>query len=86
MPFIPHTEEDIKEMLAAIGASGIDSLFDEIPAELLIEDLDGVPAALTEMEVSRLMHARAARDGSDRESRPRWMPRLPWFPAAWAPG
>ncbi len=64
MPFIPHTEEDIKEMLAAIGASGIDSLFDEIPAELLIEDLDGVPEALTEMEVSRLMHARAARDGS----------------------
>ncbi len=64
MPFIPHTEEDVKEMLAAIGASGIDSLFDEIPAELLIEDLDEMPEALTEMEISRLMHARAARDGS----------------------
>ncbi len=64
MPFIPHTEEDVKEMLAAIGASGIDSLFDEIPPELLIEDLDDVPEALTEMEISRLMHARAARDGS----------------------
>ena len=64
MPFIPHTEEDVKEMLAAIGASSIDSLFDEIPPELLIEDLDGVPEALTEMEISRLMHARAARDGS----------------------
>lgn len=64
MPFIPHTEQDIKEMLATIGAPGIDSLFDEIPAELLIEDLDGIPEALTEMEISRLMHARAARDGS----------------------
>ncbi len=64
MPFIPHTEQDIKEMLATIGAPGIDSLFDEIPAELLIEDLDGIPEALTEMEVSRLMHARAARDGT----------------------
>lgn len=64
MPFIPHTEQDIKEMLATIGALGIDSLFDEIPAELLIEDLDGIPEALTEMEISRLMHARAARDGS----------------------
>ncbi len=64
MPFIPHTEEDVKEMLAAIGAPGIDSLFDEIPSELLIEDLDGVPEALTEMEISRLMHTRAAKDGS----------------------
>ena len=64
MPFIPHTEEDVKEMLAAIGAPGIDSLFDEIPSELLIEDLDGVPEAMTEMEISRLMHARAAKDGS----------------------
>ncbi len=64
MPFIPHTEQDIKEMLATIGVPGIDSLFDEIPAELLIEDLDGIPEALTEMEISRLMHARAARDGS----------------------
>jgi glycine dehydrogenase subunit 1 len=64
MPFIPHTENDVKEMLATIGVSDIDSLFDEIPAELLIENFDGVPEALTEMEISRLMHARAARDGS----------------------
>ncbi len=64
MPFIPHTEDDVTEMLDAIGASDIDSLFDEIPAELLIDDLHGVPEALTEMEVSRLMHERAARDES----------------------
>jgi len=64
MPFIPHTEEDIEEMLAAIGAPSLDSLFDEIPGELLVDDLHGVPEALTEMEISRLMHERAARDGS----------------------
>jgi glycine dehydrogenase subunit 1 len=64
MPFIPHTDQDVKEMLAVIGASCIDDLFDEIPAGLLIEALDGVPEALTEMEISRLMHERAARDGS----------------------
>ena len=64
MPFIPHTEEDIEEMLAAIGASDVASLFDEIPGELLIDDLHGVPDALTEMEITRLMHERAARDGS----------------------
>ncbi len=62
MPFIPHTADDVKEMLAAIGAASIDELFDEIPKELLIKDLDGVPDALSEMEITRLMRARAAED------------------------
>ncbi len=64
MPFIPHTDEDIREMLDTIGADSIDQLFDEIPAELLIDSLDGVPEAETEMAVTRLMHERAARDGA----------------------
>ncbi len=64
MPFIPHTEKDTREMLAAIGADSIDDLFDEIPAELRIEHLDAIPEALSEMEVSRLMRGRARRDGS----------------------
>jgi glycine dehydrogenase subunit 1 len=62
MPFIPHTEEDIGDMLAAIGVPDVESLFDEIPKELLIKDLDGIPDALSEMEISRLMRARAAKD------------------------
>ncbi|MEX2125659.1 MAG: aminomethyl-transferring glycine dehydrogenase subunit GcvPA [Woeseia sp.] len=62
MPFIPHTQEDIDEMLAAIGVPDIESLFDEIPEDLLIDDLDGIPDALNEMEISRLMRARAAAD------------------------
>jgi len=49
-------------MLGAIGAGSIDELFDEIPRDLLIKDLDGVPDALSEMEISRLMRARAAED------------------------
>jgi len=62
MPFIPHTREDTEEMLAAIGVPAIDSLFDEIPEELLIKNLDGIPLALSEMEISRLMRGRAAED------------------------
>lgn len=64
MPFIPHTEDDTREMLAAIGAGSLDDLFDEIPKELLIDSLDGVPPALSEMEIRRLMSARAAEDGA----------------------
>ncbi|HEX5786821.1 MAG TPA: aminomethyl-transferring glycine dehydrogenase subunit GcvPA [Woeseiaceae bacterium] len=64
MPFIPHTRKDTEEMLAVIGAPSIEALFDEIPAELRIRSLDGVPDALSEMQVARLMRARAARDGA----------------------
>ena len=63
MPFIPHTEADVREMLATIGAPSIDALFEEIPAALRIKSLAGIPEALTEMEVGRLMQQRASRDG-----------------------
>ncbi len=64
MPFIPHTESDVREMLAAIGASSIEALFEEIPLALRTRELTGIPEALNEMEVSRLMQARAQRDGT----------------------
>jgi glycine dehydrogenase subunit 1 len=63
MPFIPHTAEDIRAMLATIGASTTDALFDEIPAALRSRALDGIPPAASEMQVGRLMTERAARDG-----------------------
>ena len=47
-------------MLAAIGAPDTEALFDEIPARLRAKSLDEVPPALSEMEVGRLMSARAA--------------------------
>ena len=64
MPFIPHTDEETRAMLDSIGVNSIDDLFDEIPAELFNNNLDNVPAGITEMEISRLMQQRAAQDGS----------------------
>jgi glycine cleavage system P protein (glycine dehydrogenase) subunit 1 len=63
MAFIPHTPADIAEMLAAIGVASIDELFDEIPALLRVRSLAGIPAALNEMQIGRLMSERAQRDG-----------------------
>ena len=37
MPYIPHTEADVREMLATIGADSIDELFREIPDELRVK-------------------------------------------------
>jgi len=63
MPFVPHTEDEIKEMLSVIGIDSIDNLFDEIPAHLKIDGLEKVPAGLNEMSINRLMQNRAAVDG-----------------------
>jgi glycine dehydrogenase subunit 1 len=63
MSFTPHTEQDIAEMLAAIGAKSIEDLFDEIPASLRVRSLNGVPPALNEQEIGRLMMERATADG-----------------------
>ncbi len=63
MPFIPHTEADVEAMLAAIGVKTIDALFDEIPAALRSAELKIVPAAMNEMDVTRLMQERAGADG-----------------------
>jgi len=64
MPFNPHTPDDVAQMLAAIGAKKIEDQFDEIPKELRIESLAGIPDALNEMQIGRLMSARAAQDGT----------------------
>ncbi len=62
MPFIPHTDAECRAMLADIGVETCDDLFDEIPAALRIDGLTGVPAGMTEAELSRLMMARADKD------------------------
>ncbi len=62
MPFIPHTDEEVKAMLDAIGVQSIEQLFDEIPAALRSQGLEKVPAGMSEMDVARLMRARASQD------------------------
>ncbi|HMD58794.1 MAG TPA: aminomethyl-transferring glycine dehydrogenase subunit GcvPA, partial [Steroidobacteraceae bacterium] len=63
MPFIPHTDEDVTEMLAAIGAPSIETLFEEIPAQLRVASLPGVPTGCNEQQILRLMSERGRQDG-----------------------
>jgi len=53
--FVPHTPEDQKELLQAIGLSSIDELFSDIPQEILkrYEPLGLEP--LSELEAKRLL-------------------------------
>lgn len=51
MDFLPHTQQDIDEMLARVGVGTIDDLFEAVPARSRFEgDLD-VPPSLSEPEV-----------------------------------
>ncbi len=52
MRFIPHTEQDIREMLEAVGVQNIDQLFAGIPSDLQLgSKLLDLPSALSESEV-----------------------------------
>ncbi len=53
MRYIPHTEQDIRLMLAEIGVRNIDALFDSIPDSLKLGDtLLGLPESLSESELT----------------------------------
>lgn len=51
MPFIPHTDSDTREMLAAIGVKSIDDLFASIPDQFRRNGLLNLPPTATETEV-----------------------------------
>ncbi len=59
MPFIPHTEQEIQDMLQTIGVSDVDALIDEIPKEMRLKRLENIPEGMSEMEVAKLMRDRA---------------------------
>jgi glycine dehydrogenase subunit 1 len=55
MSFIPHSEADRREMLARIGVSDVRELYDDVPAELILDGDLEVPEALSEWEAVRLL-------------------------------
>jgi glycine dehydrogenase subunit 1 len=62
MRFAPHTEPDVAEMLAALGLTSLDELFDQIPHEVrLTRDLD-LPEGLSEIALVEDLGRLAARN------------------------
>jgi glycine cleavage system pyridoxal-binding protein P len=57
MPFIPHTDDDVREMLGTIGVERIEDLFDEIPQGLRVDSLTRVPEGLSEMHATNSHYA-----------------------------
>jgi glycine dehydrogenase subunit 1 len=53
MRYLPLTKTDRAEMLKVIGASNINDLFKDVPADCLLKDLVELPLHATEMEVEQ---------------------------------
>ncbi len=58
MAYIPHTEDDRRAMLAAIGVERIEDLYEAVPAQVRFPKLE-LPPGLSEMEVAQEMAALA---------------------------
>ncbi len=61
MRYAPHTEEDVRRALDAIGAASVGELFAGVPAELLGPELD-LPGPMDEVALMDHLQALAARD------------------------
>lgn len=51
MKYLPHTPEEINEMLKTVGVGSLDDLYAEIPEELKLKKELNIPSAKSEIEV-----------------------------------
>jgi glycine dehydrogenase subunit 1 len=62
--FAPHTDDDVRQMLDALGLASVDDLFAPIPPSLRFAGELDTPRGISEMEVLRELGALAARNRS----------------------
>ena len=55
MRYLPHTEEDIKDMLQAVGSENLEALFSVIPKDCRRSGDLNLPEPLTEWELDSHM-------------------------------
>ena len=49
--YIPHTEEDIKNMLEVIGVNSVDDLYSDVPSEVIFRGEYDIPEGMSELEL-----------------------------------
>src|SRR6266542_2607639 len=62
MRFAPHTDDDVRRMLGAIGLDSLDGLFEQIPATVRLDRPLAIPDGVSEMEILADLRALAARN------------------------
>ena len=51
--YLPHTPDEVQQMLAAIGVGSLDDLYADVPDELLLKRDYSLPEAMSEIEIRR---------------------------------
>ncbi|MBR5964343.1 MAG: aminomethyl-transferring glycine dehydrogenase subunit GcvPA [Bacteroidaceae bacterium] len=59
--YIPHTEEDIRQMLEKIGMKSLDELYSDVPSDFLYQGEYDLPDAKSEEEIRRYFKEMASR-------------------------
>ena len=60
--YIPHTPDDIRQMLDKIGVGSIDDLFADIPASVRLQKEYDLPEAMSEEEIRAHFDALGAKN------------------------
>jgi len=60
--FAPHTDDDVREMLAALGLSSLDDLFAQVPPGVRLDRALDLPDGISEMELVADMRHMASRN------------------------
>jgi len=58
--YLPHTEEEVKEMLSVVGKASLDDIFSMVPENSRVTGEIELPQAMTEWELNRHMDGLAA--------------------------
>ncbi len=64
MRFAPHTDDDVRGMLAAIGVGSLDELFRQIPASVALQRSLDLPEGISEQEALEEMRSLSTRNRS----------------------
>jgi glycine dehydrogenase subunit 1 len=62
--FSPHTDDEVREMLAVAGRASLDELFEQIPASVRLDRALAVPDGVSEMELTADLRNLAGRNRS----------------------
>ena len=62
LSFAPHTDDDVREMLASLGLASVDDLYAHVPSEVMLDRPLDLPAGRSEMELLDDMRRLAARN------------------------
>src|ERR671925_452539 len=64
MRFVPQTDDEVREMLRAIGVASLDDLFDQIPEAVRLDRPLDLPDGVSEMEIVADLRRLASRNAN----------------------